>query len=95
MTLTPTMAGRLRAAGLDPEDTERVVRGALAEDFRFGPDVTSAATARPGARVVAAVVARQPGVLAGLAETGVDFVAVGALTHSSPALDLGPDLLPG
>ena len=29
-----------------------------------------------------------------LAETGVDFVAVGALTHSSPALDLGLDILP-
>ena len=28
-----------------------------------------------------------------VAETGVDFVAVGALTHSSPALDLGLDLL--
>ena len=66
MTLTATVAGRLRAAGLDPEDTERVVRCALEEDLRYGPDVTSAATARPGARAVAAVVARQPGVLAGL-----------------------------
>jgi nicotinate-nucleotide pyrophosphorylase (carboxylating) len=28
-----------------------------------------------------------------IAETGVDFVAVGALTHSSAALDLGLDLL--
>jgi nicotinate-nucleotide pyrophosphorylase (carboxylating) len=28
-----------------------------------------------------------------VAETGVDYVAVGALTHSSPALDLGLDLL--
>ncbi len=27
-----------------------------------------------------------------VAETGVDFVAVGALTHSSPALDLGLDV---
>ncbi len=27
------------------------------------------------------------------AETGVDYVAVGALTHSSPALDLGMDLV--
>ena len=30
-----------------------------------------------------------------VAETGVDFVAVGALTHSSPALDLGLDLVGG
>jgi nicotinate-nucleotide pyrophosphorylase (carboxylating) len=29
-----------------------------------------------------------------VAQTGVDFIAVGALTHSSPALDLGLDLLP-
>ena len=28
-----------------------------------------------------------------VAETGVDFVAVGDLTHSSPALDLGLDML--
>lgn len=28
----------------------------------------------------------------GYAETGVDYLAVGALTHSSPALDLGMDL---
>jgi nicotinate-nucleotide pyrophosphorylase (carboxylating) len=28
-----------------------------------------------------------------VAQTGVDFVAVGALTHSSPALDLGLDLV--
>jgi nicotinate-nucleotide pyrophosphorylase (carboxylating) len=28
------------------------------------------------------------------AETGVDFLAVGALTHSAPILDLGADLRP-
>ncbi len=42
------------------------MRGALAEDLRYGPDVTSAATAAAGARAVAGVVAREPGVLAGL-----------------------------
>lgn len=194
MTLNAMTSERLLAAGLDPEDTERLVRGALDEDLRYGPDLTSAATAAPGARAVAGVVAREPGVLAGLpvaiavldaarippgtvpgslgalgalgseairadgdqidagtevlriraplrellgaertllnflthlpdlrsaaamarryplarleasgglrleaaravAQTGVDFVAVGALTHSSPALDLGLDLL--
>ncbi|MGH3276819.1 MAG: nicotinate-nucleotide diphosphorylase, partial [Streptosporangiaceae bacterium] len=30
-----------------------------------------------------------------VALTGVDFLAVGVLTHSSPALDLGLDLRPG
>jgi len=66
MTLNAMIAERLLAAGLDPEDTERVIRGALDEDLRYGPDVTSAATAASGARAVAGVVARQPGVLAGL-----------------------------
>jgi len=66
MTLHRSVAERLLAAGLDPDDTERVVRGALDEDFRCGPDVTSVATAGPGASAVAGVVARQPGVLAGL-----------------------------
>ncbi len=28
-----------------------------------------------------------------VAETGVDFLAVGALTHSAPALDIGLDLI--
>jgi nicotinate-nucleotide pyrophosphorylase (carboxylating) len=66
VTLNAKICERLIAAGLDPEDTERIVRGALDEDLRYGPDVTSAATAAPGARAVAGVVARAPGVLAGL-----------------------------
>ncbi len=56
----------LRAAGLDPDDTEAIVARALEEDFRYGPDVTSAATAPPGAQVTGEVVARQSGVIAGL-----------------------------
>lgn len=31
--------------------------------------------------------------LAGIAETGVDFISVGALTHSAPALDIGLDFV--
>jgi nicotinate-nucleotide pyrophosphorylase (carboxylating) len=56
----------LLAAGLDPGEVGRLVHGALDEDLRYGPDITSAATAAPGAQAVAGVVARQPGVLAGL-----------------------------
>jgi nicotinate-nucleotide pyrophosphorylase (carboxylating) len=66
MTLHPEVAEKLIAAGLDPADTERAVRCALDEDFRYGPDLTSEATARPGATAVAGVVTREPGVLAGL-----------------------------
>ena len=53
MTLDAMVAGRLLAVGLDPEDTEHVVRRALDEDLRYGSDVTSAAAARPGAPAVA------------------------------------------
>jgi nicotinate-nucleotide pyrophosphorylase (carboxylating) len=66
MTPDAMVTRGLVAAGLDPAGTRRLVRGALDEDLRYGPDVTSAATAAPGARAVAGVVAREPGVLAGL-----------------------------
>jgi nicotinate-nucleotide pyrophosphorylase (carboxylating) len=66
MALHPEVTERLRAAGLEPGAAERVVRGALNEDFRYGPDITSEATTAPDARGTAGVVARQPGVLAGL-----------------------------
>jgi nicotinate-nucleotide pyrophosphorylase (carboxylating) len=29
-----------------------------------------------------------------IAQTGVDIISVGALTHSAPALDIGLDLIP-
>jgi len=60
------VAGQLAAAGLDPARTEQVVRAALDEDFRYGPDLTTAATAAPGVQAVAGLVARKPGVIAGL-----------------------------
>lgn len=56
----------LLAASLDPAEVEQIVGTALDEDLKYGPDVTSAATAPAGARAVAGVVARQPGTLAGL-----------------------------
>lgn len=55
----------LRAAGLEPGDVARPVRAALDEDFRYGADVTSAATVA-GRRLAADVVAREGGVIAGL-----------------------------
>jgi len=66
VTLATAVTCRLRRAGLDPAEVERAIRTALEEDLRYGPDVTSAATAPPGARATAEVVAREPGVLAGL-----------------------------
>ena len=64
--LTTQTTAALRAAGLDPDDVMAAVRRALEEDFRYGPDVTSLATTASGTVVTGDVVARQPGVVAGL-----------------------------
>jgi nicotinate-nucleotide pyrophosphorylase (carboxylating) len=100
MTLRPSVTERLLAAGMDPGDTERAVRTALDEDFRYGPDVTSAATAVPGARAVAGVVARQPGVLAGLPVAFAVLDAAGvppdggeALRHDGDRIARGNEVL--
>ncbi len=100
MTLHPLVEDRLLAAGIEPEDTERAVRGALDEDFRYGPDVTSAATAAPGARAVASVVARMPGVLAGLPvalavldAAGVPPAAAELLRADGERVDRGTEVL--
>jgi nicotinate-nucleotide pyrophosphorylase (carboxylating) len=52
--------------GPDLVDLQRVVATALEEDLRYGPDLTTAATVSPEDVAVAAFVAREPGVLAGL-----------------------------
>ena len=63
--LAPATVQALEAAGLGVPDVVRVVRAALDEDFRYGADVTSAATVA-GRTVTADVVAREAGVVAGL-----------------------------
>ncbi|MGH3611391.1 MAG: carboxylating nicotinate-nucleotide diphosphorylase [Pseudonocardia sp.] len=52
--------------GLDLDDLCRVVDIALAEDLRYGPDATTAATVPVSAVAVGSFAARKPGVLAGL-----------------------------
>ena len=95
MTMATAVTCRLRTAGLDPAEAERSVRSALAEDLRYGPDVTSAATAAPGARARAAVVARAPGVLAGLpvalAVLDAAGVVAGELDPAGVAEELAAD----
>jgi nicotinate-nucleotide pyrophosphorylase (carboxylating) len=57
----------LRAVGLDPDEVARIIRTALTEDL--GPDsldVTSVATIPEGQTAAGDLVARQPGVVAGL-----------------------------
>jgi len=51
----------------DPDDLLRVVRTALSEDLRLGPDATTAATVPADAVAVGAFAARSAGVLAGVA----------------------------
>ena len=56
----------LRGAGLEVDDVRRVVEAALAEDLRYGPDATTAATVPAAATAEAVIRTRQPGTLAGL-----------------------------
>jgi nicotinate-nucleotide pyrophosphorylase (carboxylating) len=64
--LHQSVTAALATAGIDPADVERVVAVALDEDLRYGPDVTTQATVAAGLVATADVVARQPGVIAGV-----------------------------
>ena len=74
---------------LDPGDLDRVVRAALEEDLRYGPDVTTAAVIPPGTKSAADVVARQPGTLAGLP------VVAAVLDVACPAATVTPQARDG
>jgi len=50
----------------DPDDLRRVVETALAEDLRYGPDATTAATVAADAVAVGEFTARRAGVLSGV-----------------------------
>ena len=56
----------LERQGLDVADVRRVVRTALEEDLRYGPDVTSLSTVGNAAQATGFVVPRERGVLAGV-----------------------------
>ena len=60
------LSAQLSACGLDPASVVRVIQAGLAEDLGDGPDVTTAATIPPEQMGTADLVARQPGVIAGL-----------------------------
>src|SRR6185312_11386218 len=70
----PGVSAQLRARGgllmeLDADElieARRVIARALEEDLRYGPDVTSLATVPAEARTTASLVAREPGVIAGV-----------------------------
>ncbi|WP_280510831.1 carboxylating nicotinate-nucleotide diphosphorylase [Nocardia farcinica] len=53
-------------AALDRDEVLALIRTALDEDLRYGPDVTTVATVPVDAVVKASVVSRQPGTVAGI-----------------------------
>ncbi len=57
---------RLVAAGLDPDDLTRLIRAAIDEDLDGGVDVTTVATVPRDQQATLDLVARRPGVIAGV-----------------------------
>jgi nicotinate-nucleotide pyrophosphorylase (carboxylating) len=79
--LNARIAGKLSGAGLEPALVAAIAADALAEDLAGGTDVTTAATVPAGASGHADLVARAPGVVAGLT------VAEAVFALASPDLD--------
>lgn len=77
----------------DRDDLLRVVRTALEEDLRYGPDATTAATVPAGAMALASFTPRAGGVLAGLpaALAVLDEVLGGAPGPGYEVLDAAAD----
>lgn len=76
---------------LDVEDVQAVVRTALSEDLRFGPDATTAATVPGDLRTTARLTPRRDGTLAGLPV--VEVVLAAALGDA--AYELRPSAADG
>src|ERR1700722_14453793 len=82
--LDTSIAARLRAVGLDPDAVRSVAVAALAEDLAGGSDVTTASTVPAAERGRADLVARTPGVVAGLPVAAAVFWLV------SPEVQIAP-----
>ncbi len=72
-----TVDAALLSASLDPVEVKRIIKLALDEDLRWGPDVTTYATTGPKVHAVADVVARRPGIVAGLPVARAVLAAIG------------------
>ena len=94
MPVPAELVERMRLVDLDPLAVEGLVRAALAEDLAGGDDVTSVATIPPGQRATADVVARAPGVIAGLVVAEVVFDCVGSIDVTARVAD-GVRVRPG
>jgi len=76
--LNAQIAGKLSTAGLDPALVAAIAAAALAEDLAGGSDVTTAVTVPAAARGRADLVARAPGVVAGLSVAEAVFALASA-----------------
>jgi nicotinate-nucleotide pyrophosphorylase (carboxylating) len=81
--ISPELAAKLRSCGLDPPAVLRVIHAGLAEDLADGPDVTTAATIPPGDIGTAEIVARRPGIVAGLYVADAVFQLVADLASEA------------
>ena len=68
---------------VDPAEVRRGVAVALDEDLRLGPDVTTEATVSADAVGTARVVAREPGVIAGIPVASTCAPAISRATRPS------------
>lgn len=94
------LRGRLDAAGLDPGQVERIIAMAVDEDLDGGVDVTTVATVPAGQRATLDLVARQPGVVAGIPVAAAVFsyvcgddVQIAQLTADGAVVPAGEVLL--
>jgi nicotinate-nucleotide pyrophosphorylase (carboxylating) len=71
---------QLADQGLDPDAVSAIVRATLAEDLALGPDITTDATINAGALGEGLLVARAPGVLAGVTVAACVFELLAADT---------------
>lgn len=76
MSFSDPVERELDRCGLDVADVYRVVETALAEDLRYGPDITTEATVPSDQRALAELTPRSPGVLAGVPVALAVFDAV-------------------
>lgn len=85
----------LRASGLVPQDVSWLIDRALAEDVDEHGDVTSIATMAPQAQGVMDLVARRPGVVAGVPVAAAVFTAVDPQLQVQINRNDGESVLPG
>lgn len=88
-------ADALRASGLVPQDVSWLIDRALAEDVDEQGDVTSIATMAPQAHGVMDLVARRPGVVAGVPVAAAVFTAVDPQLQVQINRNDGESVLPG